>query len=295
MPSHKIIFIGGTHSCGSTLLSRLLGECTGVVDVGELLRVLAREDGTLDKVNCSCNGTLKTCYLLQKIQENERLRTQARKYLRIRNIMRLCLLRTIRDEEYHDFLQELSRFLNEICGENDVLVEDSKYPPAAVVLSHVPNFSTKLIHLTRNPVQSFASWKQKNVSHCFTKGVFMWNFNNFVNELVGGFSKNYKRIRYEDLVAEPKECVESILGFALPDHEVDCDFISGCTAWLSKSQHHLQGNNARSQQGKIQLKRREYDLNAVWRILVSVVTFPLQWHYNYLRPLSRKNKGSSQS
>ena len=71
----KIISIVGSHSCGSTLLSRLLGESEGIVDVGEILNLLAsiyrRNLGK--KVLCSCNGDTDSCDLLTKVSEQNNL------------------------------------------------------------------------------------------------------------------------------------------------------------------------------------------------------------------------------
>jgi hypothetical protein len=281
---HKIISIVGSHSCGSTLLSRLLGESDGILNVGEILNLLAYMDShdPNKEVLCSCKGNTDSCSLLGEVYRRDNLSRAANKLHHFRNIAKLLFLRATRNKQYHHFLRELDGFLQELCDSNnsEVIIEASKALPAVIILSHLPNFEISFVHIVRDPISMIGSWKEKKVKTYLSSGIFNWNVFNFAGGFLKFAGKPYLLVRYEDFVESPREILENITSHNLKEKR-NFNFVQDTTANLTKPHHHLLGNSRKSQYGLIHIKTGEYHLGWFDKMIVRICSLYLMIRYRY--------------
>lgn len=222
-------------------------------------------------------------------------------------------------KKYAEILGKLYAAIHKVSG-GQVIVDSSKDPSYPYVLANVPNIELRVVHLVRDSRAAAYSWARKRVKHeipvedseavshpWFTrkfkfkseiedgkKRVYMgqrtpfdsavgWMRANTLVEPLRTKSTRYKRVRYEDLVANPEMFIPEIL--ALWDGDGQRPPIkAGRTVELTDD-HSVAGNPMRFQQGAVEL-RADYEwkskMKAADRRTVTVLTWPLLWRYGYL-------------
>lgn len=286
----KIIFVaaGGGRS-GKTLLSRLVGEMDGCINVGELRELmngLAENNG----VPCGCGSVLTACLLWKNtksiIPSNVQEYTKRRIRMRWFPLFLLRLIAGTPTGEFRKYLQTLETIYNEITrwAGCSVIVDSSTSPTYLSTLIHLPNVEIYLLHIVRSPQAVAMSWSRKKnylARQSQWKSLIAWSVENACYEWLGRWTDWYQRIRYEDFVNKPQEILRSVTEGIL-ERPVKLPFINMNRA-LFHVQHHLAGNPDKLTSGETVI-RGDTAIPAPLgtRILTHLLTFPLLWHYGYL-------------
>lgn len=162
----KLVYIGGAGRSGSTILAQLVAAECGGVAVGELKDIW--QAGILRNDLCGCGRRFRECEYWCAVGHEafggwgavsaERLWGVQRRVDRFRNLPLLMhpqLLRRVdpgfhRDlTEYGKRLTTLYRAVKAISG-CSVIVEGSKHPAQAVVLSAYTTVDVRVVHLVRD-------------------------------------------------------------------------------------------------------------------------------------------------
>jgi 2-polyprenyl-3-methyl-5-hydroxy-6-metoxy-1,4-benzoquinol methylase len=183
-------------------------------------------------------------------------------------------------------LLESIRSLYQNIAENTsapVIVDSSKTPLHAQLLSWIPEIDLHVIHLVRDPrgvVRSYRRPKEylpKLSSLSVTAG---WIGLNVGCEHLRDRVPHYRRVRYEDVVATPQRVLAEIASDLGYEGEIAALFSSDSTVQLVP-QHMLGGNPDKLQRGSVEIKVTSTELPRTTRALVSLATAPLLWRYRY--------------
>jgi len=307
----QVLFIAGWGRSGSTLLDRMLGDTPGVVSVGEIRELWHR--GCLEDRLCGCGKPFSQCEFWVAVgdesfggwQSFDGVRAAALRDRLDRAWMApaLVLRRThgsgIRHDraEYHEMLRRLYRGIMTVSGAT-VVVDSSKLATHGMLLrgAGVP---TAALHLVRDSRGVMHSW-QKHVQRPDGSGDLMirygtaggslrYLFYNAMAQALRATGMRYRRIRYEDLVADPATVLPQILRHAgveptpTAEHGTSRSEEGGQTLELG-THHTVDGNPMRLRVGPIRLKVDDAWRQAMprgKRLVVSAITAPLLLTYGY--------------
>lgn len=303
----RVVYIAGAGRSGSTLLECILGEIPGVVAAGEVTHVWER--GLRQNQLCGCGTPLRGCAFWRSVLERglggladrevETLAALRTSLCRLRNAPRFVwpAWRTRRFEaqfeRYGDALARLYRAVRDTAGARAV-VDSSKYPAEAFLLRAIGAIDLGIVHLVRDSHAVAYAWQKRLVRpdvhwtraymarYPFVKTALGWNAYNLALETLRSLDVPYVRIRYEDLIREPRESVRSICR-ALGLGEPSLAFIRDGGVELGEN-HTASGNPSRFRRGLVELR-----LDSEWmhraprlqRTAVHLLTFPLRRRYGY--------------
>ncbi|MGH7515390.1 MAG: sulfotransferase [Gemmatimonadales bacterium] len=320
----KIVFIGGSSRAGSTLLERMLGEVPGFVSAGEVHYIWQRGFG--ENRPCGCGQPFRTCEFWRQVANEAFGSTVSAQAARAYDLFRFLDrprylpqiaigLRTsafrARLLEYQTILDQLYRSIGTVSGA-EFLIDSSKEPATAYLLSTMPQVDLHLVHLVRDSRAVAFSWQRTRKRNPHSEGgsdgsdmpihgparsAGMWAYRNLAFGLMnatGGRLRGltgmanpprYFRVRYEDLIADPRATLTAILdswGIRHPR----LDFIVRDRTVRLGPNHILSGNPMRFTTGDVALR-----LDQEWREtmrprherLVRLITLPWLWRYGYLR------------
>jgi hypothetical protein len=194
---------------------------------------------------------------------------------------------------HRDFLQKLYASLQKSAG-CEYLVDSSKDPYYAAMLSRIPNVSLHIIHLVRHPsgyVYSLKKTKFDSARKAFMakRSTFQaagrWLWVNFRSESLRSRAKTFGRIKYEDLIEEPRKLLFDILQTVASGENINLDFINDKVLNLNPT-HSAAGNPCRFKKHKLQLSLDDEwkrDMNLKDRYFTGLVTFSIAIRYSYLR------------
>lgn len=302
----KIIYVAGWGRSGSTLLGNILNEIDGLFHTGELPYVW--ENGFEHNRLCACGSRFKDCPVWSEIsdyvfQSFDNLDYQSIKRLRDsapqnRHVgLHFLNLHSIDNHEYTNYLYILDRLYTgifEITG-CDILVDSSKIPSHAFLLSQLSSFDLTLIHLVRDPRGTANSWSKKidrqdaqpdgtiqMEQYTPTIQSMKWLFWNILFEMMPHHTDvEYVRIRYEDFVTEPAKSIDHI-GDAT--NMTNIQFPGRDRSIHLRGNHMAWGNPSRSKTGTIHLRLDEgwkSNLSRWDRTKVEFITWPLLLKYGY--------------
>jgi hypothetical protein len=284
-PPVHVLYIAGSGRSGSTLLSRLLGEVGGMVNVGQAAFHYA---GQCPPIPCGCGVAPHQCEFWKDIPANPQLQELGQEFFRKRHFARLAFADYMGNPKARELmfaLRELYQSLRRKTGA-EVIVDCSKNPARAYMLARTPGVRLLVVHLIRSPYGVAASWREPK-EYLFHvpawRAALSWNFIQASSELM--FRRrpvHHWVIRYEDLVESPGVFVEAI-ATAVLGRPVDCSFLQGNRAKL-KVQHMLAGNPDVFQGSDLLIERREPALSVGARLVVSAITFPIALRYGYACP-----------
>lgn len=297
MTDLKVVFVVGKGRSGSTLLDDMLGMLDGVESLGELRQMWRR--GLLPDYACSCGKLLNECGLwtaaLAGIADNEAdFEKMAGLQQSVHSWWRMPVLlagrRPRKAREFGGLMGVLYRQVAESTGAT-TLVDSSKWPVHVGMAGMVPGIDPYVLHLVRDPravaysytrhrggsgqpimprfgaVHSALSWSARNVA------------SGMARRLVG--ADRFRRLRYEDLVDDPVETLESLADWLGTDVRNGA-WVDDHTLHLSAS-HLVGGNPRRFERGDIEIRRDD-----AWRSgrprarrVVGLLTGPLRRRYGY--------------
>ncbi len=304
----SVIYIAGPARSGSTLLSRILGEIPGFFNGGEIVELF--NAALLSHSHCGCGVPTKECSVWQEVFArfccNRRFTCMEELCLISQHLAHswkmpwIALLRHTRSSSCRDiglFLDNLSSLYHSIAsvGGCRYIVDASKNTGYAYLLNCAPDIRLFMIHLIRDPRSAVFSWMKKKEGLWTENPVrasLAWNLRNLYAEALGKRLKSrYVRVRYEDLVAAPRETVNRIL---------EEFHLSGAKApFQSRNEVYLTvfGNPDRFQKGLIRSSPRDTwkGMSPRARMLVTLLTWPLALRYRYPlrtpRPRGQMNTG----
>jgi hypothetical protein len=210
-------------------------------------------------------------------------------------------------EEYLDVYSRLYRAIAEVTVAT-LIVDSSKVPAGAALLTRMPDVRPYLLHMVRDPRAVTHSWtraapppeKRRNAAPIYQRpasSTVHWVIRNALTErLAGSFPNRHVRLRYEDFAENPREVIERVLSLTgtpasdgpfLDDHTVELD-----------PNHTIAGNPSRFRSGKISLRnddRWRSEQPRGPRLTATALALPLLHHYGYrakVRKLNGEGRGA---
>ena len=302
----KVLYIAGAGRSGSTLLSNILGEIPGFFNTGEIAEIFNTK--LLSVSSCGCGVPVKDCKIwkevLEKYCRNDCF-TCTEDLARAANLLahskRLPLLvgfrriKTLWRGIAANNIQNLSilyRTVVEVTG-CETIVDASKNAGYAYILRNVTGIDMYLIHLVRDSRPAVNSWLSTKAGLWREKpwrAAITWNTRNFFAELLGRILKNkYLRIRYEDMINDPRGTINKVVDMV---HEVLPDGLFRSSHEVSLGVNHsIFGNSDRFERGVVRLDAKKSRRNMKARLwwFVTFLTWPLLLHYRYSLIPSRED------
>lgn len=302
-----VLFVAGSGRSGSTLLDNILGQIDGYFSGGELRYIWER--GLLENRLCGCGRRFRECPVWQAVLHEafggmdgvdpRAMMRQQRMLTRVRHVpLLLARGRTLGASEagvdgLADAIARLYRAVRTVTGTR-VIVDSSKLPTYGYLLEANEAIDLRVVHLVRDPRAAAYSWMRKKAQpdrgapgymqrQRPLKTSVLWALWNSTAEAFWRRAPDrYLRLRYEDLVQDPRHSVLRILSL-LGDRPGTLPFVDERTVALGPN-HTVAGNPDRLKDGNVTLRA-----DAEWvrkmpvrtRALVTAVTSPLLPHFGY--------------
>ena len=297
----RLIYIMGAVRSGSTLWDTILGNHPDVESVGELCNV--SENGWVSSRMCACGETATQCPFWSEIRREwarltgtddeagygDLVRRLEKHRLWLPRLESEARNGSARVREYSERTKALYEAIRTVSGKS-VLVDSSKRPSRALLLSKIPGIDMTLIHLVRD-ARGVAWSEQKRLKNAVQAGLpknygvksvghtaMLWTFVNMQASWMRGRLPAWKsiRLRYEDSIARPHEALDQIGGLADVDYsEVAQAIVAGQPLGIG---HTIAGNNMRMS-GAVRLRAdtqwienlSPWDRKLCWAIAGSVL------------------------
>jgi hypothetical protein len=308
-PPVRVLYIGGAGRSGSTLLDIMLGEIPGLFAAGELKYIWKR--GLRDNELCGCGEPFLSCPFWTAVGERAfggwdavdldevlALERAVDNHLSIPLMWRPGVRPQFASqfERFVGVLQRLYTAIAEVSGAA-VIVDSTKRPSSAFLLSKVPAVELRFVQLVRDSRGVAFSWSKRVKRPEVMDGVdFMprydsakagvrWLANNSLFHVLARLGVPGIRIRYESLIAAPRREIDRVVRHAGVAVEPEAlDFLDDSAVEL-KTNHIVAGNPLR-----LRGKSLELHLDDAWRTsmdrrqrsLVVLLTWPLLLRYGYL-------------
>lgn len=302
----KVLILNGWGRSGSTILGAVLGEIDGFFYGGELRNIW--NISLIRNRLCGCNVPFKECNLWNEIFNDafggidkidaKKITKVMQSTTRLRHIPLKFLpgSKTIFTSRLGTYLEAVRKLFNSIQNVTSckVIVDSSKSPLYAYVLSLIEDLDIYVVHLIRDPRGVSYSKQKTKLQPNKGETIYMHKFNAFDSSLIWSIRntaiesywkktpQKYLMVRYEDFIKEPKKTTTKILDF-IGEKEVGSPFISERGIKLT-SNHSVWGNPSRFKTGTIELK-----LDEEWKtkmkkrdkFVLTMLTFPWLLKYGY--------------
>jgi len=311
MKRTQVLLIAGAGRSGSTVLSQMLGELPGALTVGELSFMWTRglQEGDL----CGCGAPILACSFWRSslsrafadgLPDPQHVLAIRRRSIGTRAWLADRLLgqypASVRPavKEYVALMERLYASIAEEGGR--VIIDSSKLITHIMPLLRSDSLDIRVLHLVRNSLAvAFSLQRNKPRLDSGRPGALMntespsrsaryWTKINLLTELVGRLHGRYLRVRYEDLISDPRREVLRCAAFMGVDPG-QLPFLSDAGVVIS-TQHSVAGNPARLASGQLALTLDDEWEQAMCqrhRRQVLARTWPLMATYGYLRPGAR--------
>jgi hypothetical protein len=300
MSELRLVLVIGKGRSGSTLLDDLLGTMPSVTSIGELSLLWQR--GSRPDYVCSCGRTIPECAVwsvaltaaiggtdAERIAGVRRLQAETFRWLRLPTLTLGSI--SAADRRLGGILGRLYRAIAETTGSR-VIVDSSKWPAHPALFRLVPGVTPFVLHLIRDPravAHSYERLKARSrepdaARYGLVASALSWDARNVAAEL---FARKVapaqrRRIRYEDLVAEPRATIGE-LGAWLGIGEPVRAFVDTRRVHLGTG-HLIGGNRRRFLRGELTITADdEWKTRMTTRAhrIVSALTGPLRRRYGY--------------
>jgi len=281
----KVLYIAGSGRSGSTIIARLLGEVSGFVNVGEAARFLFDSHLQARNAPCGCGSSILDCDFWKEIAGAipPGLAEQGARLVRMRRFPSLIRAQHSTISEYRPLSSAIADVYRRVIRQTgcNVIVDSSKNPANALLLALVPEIELHVLHVVRNPHQVIASWTKKKgylVTHKSRNVIAWWWSYNILSEALRTKARSYRLLRYEDFVRDPHRTLMQVTT-EVTGAPVPTPFLNGNVATLNL-QHALAGNPDKLKVGQVSIG--ESRAAGTRKLLVDLLTFPLQLRYRYL-------------
>jgi hypothetical protein len=298
----KVLYIAGWGRSGTTILDNILGSFDSVFSVGELYYLWRR--GLGQGRRCGCGEKLAECPLWREVlhvayrgrkPESKKINTIQHQKIRVRDTRRLW--RDDLDDDTSRYRDEVGRLYQAIASVTgaELIVDSSKTPPGAAVLSKVEGVEPYLLHMVRDPRAVAYSWTRPKVqpdrliprqmsSHSAAESSVSWVAWNLLTEEMARnlYPGRARKLRYEDFVADPQGAVAALLEFTGVGAHGD-PFRGQSTVELSGN-HTVSGNPGRFRTGTVVLRADDAwrgSQSRRQRLISTTVSLPLLRRYGY--------------
>lgn len=226
----KVLYIGGSGRCGSTLLSLLFSELQDFIDCGEIVNIWQR--GFNENRLCACGAPFSDCaywsLVANNFNEHNRLDSnyigqlvsqsvRYRNYFSLRNANR-----NNSSKGYEDVIECISNLYLSIStiARGKIIVDSSKLATYSRLLKLLPNVDLFYINLVRDPRAVVYSWGKKikydpngakemdrfgAVHAALTWKAAYWTAEDTLKDIQG------TTIRYEDLVSDTRNVFSKLM------------------------------------------------------------------------------------
>lgn len=306
-PSYKLLYVGGFGRSGSTLVGRVLGQPSGAICVGETCYLATR--GLIEDVQCGCGQPFRACAFWGTVGEEAfggwdevdvaRLTAVDELTSRYRTLpfqfspgRRAELAAAI--DYYVTWLGRLYPAIAKVSGAQ-VIVETSKDPWFAGLLTRMPGRDVRILHLVRDSRAVAYSWTRsktrpspvgkQNYMPRFrpTDTAVKWAMANSSFHALSPKATAYTRLIYERFVADPEQALEELSCFADCSMRLPSDELANSSVRLGD--HHIfSGNPMRSKTGWLEMRvddEWETALPQSQFARVTAITWPLLRLYGY--------------
>ena len=304
----KILYIGGYSRSGSTLLLRLLGEQRGFAVVGELFDVWQRS--YIQDQLCGCGLSFRECDFWIQVtagafgckphevpaEKLNQIRSRVQGHGRIPALWLPRLRSSGYQRELRDYAALLERMYAAVqdVTDSDVVVDSSKVPQYAWVLSEAEGIELHMVHLVRDSRATAFSWQRQRLRpeittsrtymdrHLPVRSAVEWNAFNYLLHSRRNAYASYTMIKYEDLVADPNGELQRVID-ALGGGIVS--IIQGKDEQVSlKPSHTAAGNPGRFEVGEVRISLDSewmHSMSGASRLIVTALTAPSLVRYHY--------------
>ncbi len=268
----KIIYLAGEGRSGTTLLEKLLAEQKNIFAGGELRYIWERS--IKENQLCSCGKEFNQCEIWKKIIQDiekeiniELFIKSYNKIGRMRHYPIYNMLKQLHKSEFRIITDIYYKLYKSILKNtnSDYIIDSSKHPMFAHILSTHPNIQLYVIHLVRDArAVTYSSMKKRirpeiknKIEYMPTYPAYMsalaWKFVNIVTEKLEKNVYKYTRLKYEDMFHDINSTLNRLYDF-LELNEMSNDFIISNSLVKLHSNHTTSGNPMRFKEGSIELK-----------------------------------------
>jgi len=308
----KVVYIVGVGRSGSTLLERTLGAIPGFLNAGELNALFSRV--SVQDQRCGCGKPFSGCPFWKSVGAHRFqgwdgdlvrhiadlqphvIRQRFIPYLLEPRIAPQSFQRRL--AEYVTAYRDLYASIAEVSGAQ-VLVDASKSAAQLFALRHIEGLDLRVLNLVRDSRGVAHSWSKTDIQMPQIRDrealmrtyeprslALMWSAIQMESTFLSARAPFGARVRYEDLVANPRRTLETTLAaIGLPPEAGWLDHVDDRSVTLDSS-HGVAGSRSRFTTGRIELQLDEdwrETLPADARRVVTAVTFPQLVSYGYVR------------
>jgi hypothetical protein len=295
----KVLYVTAWGRSGTTLVDNILNGYPGVFSAGELHYLWRR--GLGDKRSCGCGTPVPRCPIWTEVlrvafgddrpnpQWVARLQTQITRTRHTTTLLRGSW--STDEQRYADIMRRLYLAIGKVTGA-ELIIDSSKHPAEAALLARVPAVEAHLLHMMRDPRAVAHSWSRRKehvdrktamMQHSPARSTVNWLVWNALSERVGErYGERHHRLRYEDLMADPRREIEALLA-RLGVAAADGPFRGAATVHLEPN-HTVSGNPGRFKVGEVDIRtddawRRDQGFGP--KLTASVLALPKVRRYGY--------------
>lgn len=288
----------------------MLGQVPGCCSVGELVHLWER--GLVGDERCGCGLTFHSCPFWSEVGTRAfggwnalgpgvldlKRRVDRHRFVPLMVAPRLSRTYAADLRRFSEVLVRLYRGIADVSGA-DVVVDSSKSSSYLVLLRRLRDVDLRLVHLVRDARGvAYSATKRVRRPEVVREVAYMptshparsaaeWDAYNLVFGAVRTSQVPSLRLRYEDLLRDPRDGLRRVLVLAGKDLAglpgTDLAFVGDTTVSLGIT-HTISGNPMRFESGAVPFR-----LDEAWRtrlprrhrVVVSALTWPLMRRYGY--------------
>jgi len=303
MKTIKVIYIAGSGRSGSTILDRVLGSLEGVFSLNEIYRIW--QDGFIENNLCSCGKPFTVCpfwsaVVADAIKDQSHIGRHFALSSGVEHSRHFPGLYTgmtskkfkAKVEDYTEILRKLFFAIAKFSGE-EIIVDSSKIPSRALILSRVPGIEVHILHVVRDVRAVVHAWQKNKYNparrvsmrrYPAYRTIFFWIMRNAFSELLSS-KLPYVRVSYEDFASNPRGTLQSVVDRIQPVRGQRLPFTKDNSIYLEPV-HSISGNPQRFSFGVTTLRLDDewrLNLDPMTRKLAYLFAYPLNARYGYTK------------
>ena len=312
----KVLYVAGMTRSGTTILDKVLNELDGFIGAGE---VRSYWRAMREPRMCGCGKIVSECEFWSDVRAwiearhgplpVERAWSLQREHIRSLPVHLARLARadggSSPGAEYAELMTHLYQGIAAV-GEAEVVVDSSKGPHDAYVLSRFTDLDLFVVHLVRDPRGVAYSWARgawnpdkpmdRDEHREASEVGVRWLTRNALTEvlLARRLGPRYMRVRYEDFVADPDRTITQISAMCGVGRR-----LAGLSEGVVKfgTNHSVSGNPSRLSTGPVKIRTDDewtQKMEARPMLAATIGAAPLLRRYGYdLRPDALDEGGRS--
>jgi Sulfotransferase domain len=298
-PRITVLSINGWCRNGSTIIGNLLNEVSGFFHVGELHFLWKNAYGNGSNTRCGCGEELVSCAIWSRVlaaelpagvdprAHAEEVRRRQQDSLRTRHTWSVLRhgLGSGDLRAHAETMARTYRAIAEVTG-CKVIIDSTKIPGEAALLSNVEGIEPLYLHLVRDPRAVAHSWSRtKDYAYPMSaaRSTAYWvGFNLASRALVKRHPERSRFLRYEEFIRDPAETIRALIEFC--GGEPADNPVRDRTAELRKN-HTVTGNPDRFRSGATLIRPFDgawrSELPALSKLTTLALGWPLLARYGY--------------